>query len=322
MEAFRNILAGFFKHKWKFVLMIFSALAFTVLLFPFSDLADLVTAQVSKATGNQVYLQFDEMHMSLFPQPGVALEQVYVEGAQFPALKSQEIVFTPSIMSLITQKPAGQVTAKGFLRGQVKASIAPGTKSDNGVERQKLTVKADQLSLSELKNLLNLPVSLKGNLSLDTTALADLTFREQPDVDLVVNIDKFELPPANIQTMMGPLTLPDLKLASVQLKGRLSAGRFVIEDGTIGNANDEINGTIKGSIGMEIQNRGGGSFAPVMGGYNFDIDLKIKKSFEDRGSLFLSFIDQYKTPIAGGSRYAFKLSASNPMLPPSFGALR
>lgn len=301
--------------------MLFSALAFCILLFPFSDLSDLVTAQVSKQTNNQIYLQFDQIHMSLFPQPGIALDQVYIEGALFPALKSQELVFTPSIMSLITQKPAGQISANGFLRGKIKASISPGTKSDNGTERQKLTLKAEQLSLAELKSLLNLPVSLKGNLNIDTTAIADLTFKEQPDVDLVVNIERFELPPSNVQTMMGPLTLPELKLSSVQLKGRLAAGKFMIEDGLIGGANDEINGSIKGSINLEIQNRGT-SFAPVIGGYNFDIDLKIKKSFEDKSSLFLSFIDQYKSPIPGGSRYAFKLSAPNPMMPPSFGALR
>lgn len=308
-------------HKWKFVLMIFSTVVFVILLFPFGDLADLITAQVSKMTGNQVYLQFDDMRMSAFPQPGVAFDQVYVQGSSFPALKAQELVFTPSIMSLISQKPAGNVLARGFLKGQIKASISPGAKSESGVERQKMTLKAEQLSLAELKTLLNLPVSLKGNLNIDTSALADLTFREQPDMDLIVKIDRFELPPSNVQTMMGPLTLPDLKLSAVELKGRLSAGRFIIEEGIIGRATDEINGTVKGNLGLEIQNRGNG-FAPVIGGYNFDIDLKIKKSFEQKGSLFLSFIDQYKTALPDGSRYAFKLSAANPMMPPSFGALR
>ncbi len=45
---------------------------------------------------------------------------------------------------------------------------------------------------------------------------------------------------------MGPLTLPDLKLSTVELKGRLAAGRFVIETGTIGKPGDELYGTIKG----------------------------------------------------------------------------
>lgn len=321
MDVIKKFFGLLLRHKWKFVLMVFSAMTFTFLLFPFGDLSDLVTAQVSKLTGNQIYLQFDTMHVSILPQPGIALEQVYVEGTQLPPLKSQEIIFTPSVMSLINQKPAGSLTAKGFMRGQIKASIAPGTKSESGTERQKLTLKAESLSLAELKKFLNLPVSIKGNLSIDSEALADLTFKEQPDVEMLMKIDRFELPPANIQTMMGPLTLPDLKLTGVQLKGRLSAGRFIIEEGVIGRPGDELSGTIKGNIGLDIRNMGMG-FTPVMGGYNLDIDLKVKKSFEEKSSLFLSFIDQYKTLQPDGARYAFKLSAVNPMMPPSFGALR
>ncbi len=56
--------------------------------------------------------------------------------------------------------------------------------------------------------------------------------------------------------------------------------------------------------------------------YNFEVSLNIKKSFQDRAALFLSFIDNYKTPTADGALYSFKLTGSNLMAPPSMSALK
>jgi type II secretion system protein N len=284
-------------------------------------LSDFISSQVAKVTNNSVYVQFEQLKMSLFPQPGVKMNQVYIESIRTPALSAQELVITPSISGLIQQKPYGNVSAKGFLKGDVDLSVGKGTRSDNGIERQRIEVSAKKISLHDLRELANLPVLLKGQLNLETTALADLSFQEQPDVEVNVVINQFELPPSNVNTPMGPLTLPDLKLSSVELKGRLAAGRFVIETGTIGKAGDELQGTIKGDIGITIVNRGG-SFGQQIGAYNFSIDLKAKKSFQDRAALFLTFIDGYKTPTVDGAQYKFKVSASNPMMPPSIGAAR
>lgn len=319
-DAVKKGITLLFEHKWKFVLMLISAVGFAAFLFPFGDLGDLVTSQVSKVTNNRLYLQFDRLHLSLFPEAGIALDEVYLEAQNFPSLKSQKLIFTPSISSLIYQKPAGSVTLKGFLEGTVEASLKPASKSDNGVPRQALTLHAKKLSLSDLRELAELPVMIKGQLDIDSQAIADLSFQEAPDMDLTIKIEKFELPAANVQTPMGPLTLPNLKLSSVELKGRLSAGRFQIESGIIGRDADEVKGTIKGGMALTIQNRNG-QIIPLWGAYSFDIDLSIRKSFQDRAALFLSFIDQHKTPLADGSRYAFKISANDPQLPPSVTAL-
>ncbi len=309
------------RHKWKFVLMFVSALTFIFLLFPFSDLSDLVSSQVSKLTHNQIFLQFEKMRVSVFPEAGLALDEVYVEGQGIPALKAREIVATPSLSSLITQKPAGTISAKGFLKGDIEVSLKPGTKSENGVERQKVQLTAKRLNLSELRELLQMPIVLKGNVDASSSALIDLTFQEQPDMDFNLKVDRFELPTSNVQTQMGPLTLPDLKLASVEIRGRLSGGKLLIEEGLIGKDSDEVHGTIKGDIGMVIQNQNG-SAAPLLGAYNFDINLNIKKSFQDKAQLFLSFIDSYKTPTPEGALYKFRVTAGSPQVPPNISALR
>jgi len=194
-------------------------------------------------------------------------------------------------------------------------------KSENGVERQKIMIQAKRLSLAELREALQMPVSLKGQLNFDTQMTADLSFTEQPDAEIEIKIDKFELPTSNVQTAMGPITLPELKLSSVELKGHLAGGKLQIENGQIGKSGDEVRGTVKGSLDLQIRNMGNG-IGPVIGGYNFEINLDMKKSFQDRAALFLSFVDQFKTPTAEGSHYGFKLSALNSMVPPNISALR
>lgn len=318
-------ISQFFKllknNKGKIFVMLMSAVIFIFVLFPFDDLSDLISSQVAKLSNNTVYVTFERLKMSLFPTPGVKMDQVFIESIRTPALSASELTITPSVSGMLAQKPYGHVSAKGFLKGNVDLSMSKGQRSDNGVERQRIEVSAKKIALHDLRELANLPVLLKGQLNLETTALADLTFQEQPDMDIDLTINQFELPPSNVNTPMGPLTLPDLKLSTVELKGRLAAGQFIIETGTIGKPGDELQGTIKGKIGLTLNNRGG-MFTHQVGAYDFSIDLKAKKSFQDRAALFLSFIDGFKTPTAEGSQYKFKVSATNPMMPPSIGAAR
>lgn len=308
-------------NKGKIFLMFFSSLVFLFLLFPFDDLSDLISSQVAKISNNNIYVQFERLKMSLLPTPGVKMNQVYIESLSTPTLSAQELVITPSIAGLISQKPYGQVSARGFLRGELSLDVGKGTRSDSGVERQHLEVSAKKISLHDLRELANLPVLLNGQLNLHTSALADLTFQEQPDMDLDLTIQQFELPSSNINTPMGPLTLPDLKLSSVELKGRLAGGRFIIETGTLGKPGDDVQGNIKGSMNLLLQNSGGG-FTHQIGAYSFDVDLKAKKSFQDRAALFLTFIDNFKSPTSEGAQYKFKLSANSMMVPPKIDALR
>lgn len=321
MEQIKDLLTLLKNSKGKLFVMVVSSFVFLFFLFPFDDLSDLISSQVSKMTNNSFYVQFERLKMSLFPTPGVRMDQVYIESIRTPALSAEELTITPSVAGIIAQKPYGHVSAKGFLKGDVDLNVGKGSRTENGVERQKIEISAKKISLHDLRGLANIPVLLKGQVNLESTALADLTFQEQPDVDLNMTITQFELPPSNVNTPMGPLTLPDLKLSTVELKGRLAAGRFIIETGTIGKPGDELYGTIKGNIGINIVNRGG-SFGQQIGAYDFTIDLKAKKAFQDRAALFLTFIDGYKTPTSDGAQYKFKVSANNAMMPPSISPSR
>lgn len=310
------------KHKSKFAIAFLSCVFFLLVLFPYNDLSDLVTQQVSKFTNNRVYLQFSALHPSLFPQPGLELEGLKVETPTTPQISADRIVFTPSVWGAIQQKPSGTVKAYGFLNGSLKLSVSPGKKTEDGNDTQAVVIEAEKLNLSQLRELTNLPVNISGQVSLNSNSTVDLSFGSQPDVSVELRIERFELPPANVETLMGPLTLPDLKLSNVNLRGRLSAGRLVIEEGRLGGSpQDEITGDIKGNIALNLRNTPAG-IQPILGAYSFDINLNIKPSFEEKSKLFLSFIDSFKKPATGANRYSFKVQGTSPMVPPNFSALR
>lgn len=321
MTLLKNFFLLFKNHKGKIFVGIISTLVFLFLLFPFDDLSDLVSVQVSKLSGNTIYLQFQKLKMSLFPQPGLKMESVYFESVNTPAISIQDLKITPSVSGLIYKKPYGQVSAQGLFKGDVDIALGRGSRSEAGAEREKIEVKAQKVSLLDLKQLAGLPLVLKGQLNLNSEILADPTWKEQPEMDLNVMIQQFELPPASVPTPMGPLTLPELKLGQIDLKGKLSGGNFVIEKGQIGKDSDELHGTIKGSLGVQMENRGGLP-SPHFGSYSFEVELKVKKSFQDKASTFLIFLDGYKSPAPEGALYKFKVSGGNFMMPPSITALR
>lgn len=308
---------GFKKVRWPFLLFIVSTSVFLVLLFPLNDVGDLITAQVSQASRNQVYFQFDDLNLSVMP-PGLKMNNVYVETMQISALKARDVTVRPSISGLIRGKPHGFVEATGILRGNLTLNVSSGAPSSKGTDRAQIDLTAQKISLRDLRSLLGLPFFMQGDVNIQSSALADLTFQEQPEMDLTFSLTRFELPPTNVNTAFGPLTLPELKLKQVDLKGRLSNGAFIIERGEIGKAGDEIQATVKGSIQMSLQNMNG-QIVPIFGSYNLDVDLKTQKSFQDKAGIFLSFLQSHqKSP----GQYKFKVAAPQFGLPPNISTLR
>jgi type II secretion system protein N len=322
MEVVKLLASWIAQHKGKIGLTMMAFLAFLVILFPFDDLSDLVSREVAKATQNRVFIQFDKVELSLLQGAGIALQNVIVETGNLPAIKAQELKLTPSITGLITGSPAGQVDAAGLMGGDVAASLSSGGLSEKGNDRKKLDFKAENLNLEDLRKLGNVPVALQGKLNLSTQALADLTFTEQPEADVQLSIKDFVVPPANIRTAIDTIGISGFKLQGIDLKGRLADGLFLIEDGRIGKEGDEIKGTVKGRMGLQLNNQNG-KISQVLGGYNLEIDLIVKKSFQEREKLLLFLLEAYKQPAGpDADRYAVKISANNPFLPPSIGALR
>ncbi|AGH95747.1 type II secretion system protein GspN [Pseudobdellovibrio exovorus] len=309
-----------FSHKWKILFTLSLTIVFLVVLFPLSDLNDLVSSQVSKQTQNQVFLQFDKM--SLNPVPvSLSLENVYVETRQLSALTSDEVQVQPSIAALLARKPGGTLTAKGFLKGNVEVSLKPAN-SNGGAEKSEIHLSAQNINLKDAREVANISLPIKGQLNIESHAIADLTMGEQPEMDLNLLISKFELPTTSVSLQdFGQLSLPELKLARIELKGRLANGKFQIESGKLGTAQDEFYGDVTGSLNLSFQNMQG-QIVPVIGAYDLSLDLKAAQSFQDKARFFLSFLDGYKVQSGSTAAYKFKVQAAAMGMPPQFIPLK
>lgn len=310
MEKLRPVLAFLAKQWKKYVLALFLTVIFVVLMFPLNDVSDLVTTQVYKNSGNRVYLQFQDLNLDFFPSPGIEMTEISLEALPMPPLAIRRLEVRPSLMGLITQRIDASATAEGIFRGDIQASIKPGRRLENGAMTQAISVNAERLNLADVKKLLPVPVNFRGMLNLKAEGQVDPTFTNQPDVTVDLNSQSFELLPSTVDTMMGPLAVPELKLGKMAIKGRLSAGAFVIEDGQIGQSNDDLNGSIKGRMGLEMRMMPNGAVIPVATNYEFNVNLFAKKSFEDRASMFMLLIQNHRQPEGDGGRYRFTLTGN------------
>ncbi len=309
-----------FSNKWKILLTLFLSVVFLVLLFPLSDLNDLISSQVSKLTNNKVFLQFDKMSLNPL-SPSVSFEKLYVETPQISGLTSDELSVSPSISALISKKPGGTVTAKGFLKGELEISMSPAP-ANGGVDKSKIDISASNLSLNEARQMANLSLPIKGQLSLSSQAVADLTLTEQPEVDLSLTVLKFEMASAMVPFQDGlQLQLPEINFEKIELKGRLSNGKMQIETGKLGTNKDDFYGEIKGDLALTFQNMGG-QVVPVVGAYNITLDLKANTRFQQRAKLFLGFLDGSKVSSGAINNYKLRIQASAMGMPPQITPLK
>ncbi|MBX3022402.1 MAG: hypothetical protein KF799_12080 [Bdellovibrionales bacterium] len=327
MKYFWAFFGWVWKRKVFFAVMLSSAVFFFAILFPFSDLSDVVTTTVARATGNQVYVQFDELNLHIVPQPAISATKLSVETA-LPPLEAQWAKITPSLFSALMSLPTmisaaggnaeaaaslgsklgATIDAEGILGGDIELRLRSGSKTEGGRDRSRISLAVDKVNLGDVQKWSDLPVEMSGIASLTTDVQMTTDLAEQPDGDYNIQISKFALPASTVPTPMGPLNVPTITLANVVLKGKLSNGTLMIDEGSFGQAKDPIFGRIKGSIGMRLQQQGPSVF-PMFGSYNLTVDLNTTQMIEkDLGIAFI-LLGPAKTPApGGGARYLFRAS--------------
>lgn len=312
IKTFRFVWAQKFKILFTFVF----AIVFLFLLFPFKDLNDFVSGQVSALTQNSVYLQFEDMQINPLTT-SISLDGVLVETSTIEGLNVNKISASPSIAALFKRQPGGKIVADGLFGGHAEMKLTPLEKLESGALKANLDITSDNISLKSLRDTLKISIPLSGSANINASVTADMSFKEQPDGDVSIVIDNFEMPGTSINSPnFGSIALPEIRFKQVDVKGKITGGKLVIENAKLGNPSDDLSGTLKGDIAIRIENVGG-TARPMMGGYNFNIDLVAKPAFVQRASFFLSFIDQFKTEEKGSSRYRLKLQAASTDLPPS-----
>lgn len=302
-------------HKLKILVFLAMTAVFFVVFFPYDDLGDWVAAKVSEMTQRQVYLQFEGMGFSLYPQPGIEFEKVYMESTFAPSLRIGALSMAPSIRGLLSFKPGVTILAQDFLKGNVHLSTRGGEKTAKGERKQILQLQLEKVLLGEVLKLIEAPVDLNGAIKGESQFTVDPNFSEQPDGKIDITVDRFRLPPSSVATPIGPLNLPEITISSIRLQGRLISGELFVDELRLGDSKDELNGTVKGQLQVTLVKRGV-EIAPQFGRYDFKIDLRTLPSLEKKAGLFLTFLDSYKKPQIAGSRYSVQISGTNFYNPP------
>lgn len=307
-------------HKFKIFIFSFALVAFLISLFPYGDLADLISSNISKGTRGNVYLQFDDMNISLLPTPGVKLVEPKLAMKSGLNLKMDALEVTPSLLNLITSsissgfkpKPediaAGSIMAKGLFKGDVAIDISKGKRIDdeNPDHFKRVELNFENIDLSQLENLVTLPVKLKGSAQGKLNQVdIDPKFTAQPKGEIQIKIKNLKIPATTLKTDLGPLSIPTLSFKFVKLKGRLIDQELLIEEGLFGDSKDALNAQVKAKINISVLGRGG-KVNVNPGRYDFKVKMNANKQIEKDLSIAFILFDKFKKPTSTGSLYMFQ----------------
>lgn len=310
-------------HKMKIVFGFFAFLFFLVVLFPFDDLSDLVTEKVAQATQNQVFLRFEKLGLSFLP-PSLALNNVEVDTPFVSTLRASSMTLAPSISRLLAFSPGASFSASDLFKGELSGSV--GAKTEQ--ERQKVDFNVDyeNFDLKTTGDFFDSSWPIQGRATVEIKGVVEPEFREQPEAELEITIDRLIFPntlPATIPFVGGTM-IPQIQFSKVRLLGRLINREFVIDSGTFGEEKDPFRGQIKGKMQLTFA-RMGQQVQPQFGPYDLRVELQMDRGFEadlqKRLTIVYDMIGRYKTVTGKGSRYMMRIAGVNFYNPPNISAI-
>lgn len=320
-------------HKLKILAVLGFTLLFFIMLFPRTDLGDLITAQIVRATG--IYVQFDELDIDLLPTPGFDAEEIRIEPRGVPPLNADSLEVSAALSKLIGFKLGANASITNIFKGDIDVAYGQGAKTQSGSRREEVNLRAERVDLEALSKYLRdagvLPVKLEGQVSTNLNASVDPEFTEQPKGELSLEAPRFSLPGQTITINFNGVPvqqqLPPLNLGRVNLKSvKLNDGVLEIQEATIGDAKSDVKGKIKGTLSLRFRKVPGGVF-PEMTGADFEMDLNVDKNFMERnqktviGGFLILIPPNAKHETPAGTRLAFRMKINRPGEMPTFTPL-
>jgi len=308
MEYLKNLWA----YKFRMFIFVIATAAFAIFLFPFGDLSDKITSIVSEATENRVYLQFDDLSLTMIPQPALKMTNVLAETPTASDITVPELSVAPSILMLIKQKPMGHAVATGLMGGELDVNVSGSSKiaSPNAMAVQ---AQFTDFQMKQLIKTLQLavPFTMSGKGRMTASVDLDPEMKAQPEGDVEIQVNKADIPSFAVPIGgMAPLPIPGMNLEKVSFKGKLKNGQLQLAETQIGGPKDEINAKVTGTMDMHVFPGGNVN----VGIYNLAIDLNIKDSAQAKlGSMMFmidGFLKKYSSKSVTGTRYAFRIQAN------------
>jgi type II secretion system protein N len=306
-------------YKLKALATLGIALLLFIFLFPNTDLSDMVSAQVAKATG--IYVQMNDLSFDLLPSPGLGAKDVSIEPPRVPPLKVGGAHAAFMVTKLITAKLGATANLEKIFRGDVGLSFAQGDKAKSGERFAELDLHADRLSLDDVSDYLKsaglLGVKLQGNLKVDSNMKVDPGFADQPNGTSSLEIAGLSVPGQSIMVDFNgvpvPQQIPTLDIGRVSLKTlRMNDGTLEIQDLNLGDTKSEISGKIRGSMGLRFRKNPVG-VQPEISNVDLAMDITVDKDFLDRnqktviGGFLILVPANLQQDTAKGKRLAFRM---------------
>jgi type II secretion system protein N len=294
-------------------LTLWLSVVFAILLFPPGDLSDIVSEQVTKATGT--YTQFDGIEISLIPSPGVRADNILIEPSNLPSISASSAEAGVAVLSALTGRKGANLKLSGLFKGDVEVDFNEGEKLKSGERAQTISVSTARVSLNDVTDYLRsgdlAPVSLNGLIDMKSQLKLDPKFETQPSGTLGLEVNSFVLPSQTIQTQVFPVELPSLELGKVVLQAKMGDGQIEIQEMNFGGTKEGISGKIRGNLGMTLRPMRGG-VQPMVGNYQLSVDLVMQRSFFDANSksslgMALIMIERFKQESPNEVRYSFNM---------------
>jgi hypothetical protein len=313
LAPFKNLLRF---HKIKMLIVFGIAIFLTIIMFPNDDLSDYISATVARTSG--IYLQMNNLSLSVLPGPGVDADDIVVEQKGLPALKAGSAHASISLMKALTLKAGASAELKKIFGGDVAVDYAQDGKAKSGTPFDQVTINASSVSLEALMDFLA-AANLAGpkmhgiaKVFMDTLRI-DHGFGEQPSLkELSLDVPSLSFPAQTLMTQMGPQPIPTLELGRASLKKTsLNDGVLTLGELSLGDPKGEFSAKISGHINLNMRKLPNG-IGPELSNINLAIKLSADKDFvnhnRDLFSGFLALMGSCKTDTPKGIEVACNLS--------------
>ena len=289
---------------------------FFLMVFNYQDLE----TEITKVASQQgAYLQFNDLSLGLFPTPSVQLKDLVVTLRQTPEIQMDEVVARPHIPSFLAFKQGVSTDIKGFLGANIEAQLKQtGVTEDN---QPLFAFEADvsglniEEALSTFAPTLRLPLIASGQINAVLKGSSPQQMDRNTESEFSLTSNNVNLKNIVLDTPLGPLQMPDVKLSQLNLVGRLVNQELIIEESRIGGDGDLVRARIKGQVPVDFGRRG-----PQLAGYNLKVEVRLSSQGVNEIKARVGDVFGLLQPsqTAGGSAptYTLNLQSSSMYRPP------
>ncbi|MDZ4662310.1 MAG: type II secretion system protein GspN [Pseudomonadota bacterium] len=314
----QSVIGVFKNHKKKILALMTATLFFSLFLFPFGDLGDLVNSKISEQTQGAVSLHFEDMGIDIIPRPGLQFSKVSVTVNPLPEISLRSLTIAPSILALLSSKLGASISAGGLFGGDLSMSFKDQSKDKKML--YDISAGWEDIRIDQILKLAKLTSFANGVFDGEFDGSFDPSFSEQPKGSLVVGSKKLELTqlpvPVEGEMYYQPLSKA-IRFKKIDLNLQLADKTLVIEKSSLLASDDDLDCKVDGKVDLTLAMYNG-NLTPQFGNFSVNLDLKISQYLSGALPLLDILLSACKAGGEGGTlRYRCRIAGragSNPQI--------